>query len=496
MKKFLPKLADNETELVVEDQTVIPSEQPQENGDHLVPLVVINDDATEEPVEQMLKDEEEQPCQPCHNVQDEEKVEEIIKIEEEIMDSNLPPPPPKRSSNTNQRLKRLSKMIKYSIPSKKATNGKVERKSLKEKVMDNDLTTYLKERRAVSESRFKTIDNARRTPSPQVLISRTRSDPDLSPEEEKKVTKEDFGIQPGNINSLVEKFERQSSPAPRDLLSPTRELRSPTVLREIEKSKSPSPLRNTVKPFTPPPAVDSGTSPESEMDPNKSETESRKGKKAKKDKKERRRHSGCEACSASDREHKEHKKAKKAKKSKKVTINSDNEARKSKSKSRPPLPKSEDLGPKKDGFFKQLLINESQPEIKIQRTGRQPTKVNLTRPAFNTFLKEKKAVSESRFRRDSISPIERGSAKCPKGSLQGEMYFENRSKFENGNRPVATFPRSLSNLERRSTSAMQESILDRPNSSLSNKDSRHSGLFCPFPEHAIFVAVLLGMNIF
>ena len=36
------------------------------------------------------------------------------------------------------------------------------------------------------------------------------------------------------------------------------------------------------------------------------------------------------------------------------------------------------------------------------------------------------------------------------GSLQGENYFENRAKFESGHKPVATFPRSLSNLERRS----------------------------------------------
>ena len=35
------------------------------------------------------------------------------------------------------------------------------------------------------------------------------------------------------------------------------------------------------------------------------------------------------------------------------------------------------------------------------------------------------------------------------GSLQGENYFENRAKFESGHKPVATFPRSLSNLERR-----------------------------------------------
>ena len=31
-----------------------------------------------------------------------------------------------------------------------------------------------------------------------------------------------------------------------------------------------------------------------------------------------------------------------------------------------------------------------------------------------------------------------------------DQYFESRSKFENGMKPIATFPRSLSNLERRS----------------------------------------------
>ena len=75
-------------------------------------------------------------------------------------------------------------------------------------------------------------------------------------------------------------------------------------------------------------------------------------------------------------------------------------------------------------------------------------------------------MTESKFRRDSMSPIP-GAA----GSLVGENYFENRAKFETGNRPVATFPRSLSNLERRSgaVSANAESIRD-------GGDSRASSL--------------------
>merc|ERR1711956_207760 len=128
----------------------------------------------------------------------------------------------------------------------------------------------------------------------------------------------------GNAKNLVDHFERQASPQPavsptRSLKSPTREqqLKSPELVNRVEKSKSPSPQRNTVKAFVDPappepePDKQSTTSPESGMDDNnKSETESKKGsKKSRKDKKDRRRHSGCEACN-SDREHKEHKKKK------------------------------------------------------------------------------------------------------------------------------------------------------------------------------------------
>merc|ERR1712008_253770 len=106
---------------------------------------------------------------------------------------------------------------------------------------------------------------------------------------------------------LVDHFERQASPLPavsptRSLKSPTREqqLKSPELVNRVEKSKSPSPQRNTVKAFVEPappePEPDishsdkqSTTSPESGMDDNnRSETESKKGsKKSRKDKKDR-----------------------------------------------------------------------------------------------------------------------------------------------------------------------------------------------------------------
>ena len=88
------------------------------------------------------------------------------------------------------------------------------------------------------------------------------------------------------------------------------------------------------------------------------------------------------------------------------------------------------LGSPKDGFNKQILtVNQKEKlarlpsptasvtcqgspyqQTQIQRTGRQPQKRStvVQRPSFNTFLKERKGVSESKFRgRDSVSPIER-----------------------------------------------------------------------------------------
>merc|ERR1712008_129575 len=248
-----------------------------------------------------------------------------------------PPPPPKRSNQTAQKLKKLSRIIKYTIPSKmpsplsskKSSTGKAERRSLKDKMMDNDLTNFLKERRAVSESRFKSLEKGQ-SPSPTGLIERTKSDPDFQGsnaemERTDLIGRDAWGITPGNAKNLVDHFERQASPQPdvsptRSLKSPTREqqLKSPELVNRVEKSKSPSPQRNTVKAFVDPappepePDKQSTTSPESGMDDNnKSETESKKGsKKSRKDKKDRRRHSGCEACN-SDREHKEHKKDRK-----------------------------------------------------------------------------------------------------------------------------------------------------------------------------------------
>jgi hypothetical protein len=522
------KLADNEDELVLLDQSIIPVGP---SSPILTPTVVVteainNDDEEEEStnmVEEAVEEDKHDQGQTCMLVLEDE--DHPVKDEEEPPIKDLPPPPPKRSSQTNQRLKKLSKMIKYTIPSRMSKvgssniessgggkKGKLERKSLKEKVLDGELAAFLKERRAVSESRFRIVDKTR-SPSP-VNIVRTRSDPDLSNHDDQDFGPTAMGISPGNLNNLVEKFERQSSPSPPPGQPSRSGLKSPTMIKEALannprfKSKSPSPIRNTIvqhhhssgeelennKKNQQHHHDNSTTSPESGMDDaSKSESEGKNrknGKNGKKDKnKERKRHSGCEACN-SDREHREHKKDKKrakkerskTKEGKRVTIVSDTEGKSSKKRTRPPYPNSEDLGNQKDGFFKQLLINETtnKHQTSIQRSSRPPIKkptAPSNRPAFNTFLREKKSVSESKFRKGSASPIERGNARyLPPGVLQGEMFFENRSKFENGLEPVATFPRSLSNLEKRSSSQLGDILADRPQSALSNGGSRASSL--------------------
>ena len=100
------------------------------------------------------------------------------------------------------------------------------------------------------------------------LVFRTRSDQDLSSDTDNQATKKSssgdqlgvLGISPGNINNLVEKFERQASPlsrvdskspsgrsqsSGRDLKSPgfvqvqSRDLKSPNLVQDVVR-KSPT----------------------------------------------------------------------------------------------------------------------------------------------------------------------------------------------------------------------------------------------------------------
>lgn len=283
--------------MVLEDQTITSPAPPKTNdSDEAVQLLVTVEIENGNSHEQ--EEEKEETVDQNESKTEEVKTEELVKIDSpepkkpEPSEIETAPPPPKRSNQTNQRLKKLSKMIKQSIPSKmpspliplKKSSKAVERKSLKDKMSENELAAFLKERRAVSESRFTLVDKGR-SPSPEKVIERTKSDPDINQDSEdqsKDFGPKAWGMPPGNIKNLVENFERQASPIPvsptRSLKSPTRDLKSPDMVRQVEKSKTPSPQRNATKSLLQEADKQSTTSPESEMDNNRSETESKKGK--------------------------------------------------------------------------------------------------------------------------------------------------------------------------------------------------------------------------
>ena len=505
----------------------------------------------------------------------EKPVEEKAETKAEEKEESLPPPPPKRSSQTNQRLKRWSKMIKHSLPNKlpkaggssnssqssktaatpeKSTtaaqkqNGSPgkDRKSLKDKVMEGELAVFLKERRAVSESRFRLLDKLTTPGNSRPPLPRTKSIDNIKKNPPRYIGKvrrspsrnRNWGheIQVGTLSNLKEKFEIKSASS-----SPTRaDLRSPSLLKEMLASqerinefgsRGVSPASKNGGPHrlsseerqanikkmqvtvTVHPAVQSlvddekdyqdtsTTSPESGQEDQKQgdqDVSSKKkkmtkeakneSKKEKKDKKEKKKHSTCEACN-SDREHKEHKKEKKrAKKEKekkekapkKVTIMNGEKGSVPNGKAPPgvpPYPKVEDYNwsnINKGGFFKKLLIHDDEPDgskkshLTTEERKSRPRKCKspvtpLSKPSLNAYLKEKKVVSDSKFKKEIYqSPTGRN---LPPGVILGQQFFENRSKFESGMTPVAKFPRSFSNLERRTAQTQDASAKEQNESS-------------------------------
>ena len=409
--------------------------------------------------------------------------------------SNSPPMPPKRSSQTNQRLKRWSKMIKYSLPSKLPSNGNSkpkspERKSLKERLTEGELAVFLRERRAVSESRFRILDKLNMSG----LGVRTKSDPKINASDDGWKS----GITTGSLSSLKQKFE---SPPPSPLKSPTvvKSVLSKSSLQSPEPTSVKSPIARFKVTLTD--GNNSTTSPESGLDEveKKKVKGSKKGSKNKdkKDKKKgnggKKKHSTCSACN-SDQEHKEKKKEKKRLKKeksdakRKVTIANG----RAETPEIPPYPKIVDstdwTKSKREKFFQKLLIkasgeekeNSPQKGILVDRKSRSSHKRdvrNSTTPTLNPYLQQKRIVSESIFKRFSLAERQQQQSTLPPGVRLGEQFFDQRQKFENGSKPVATFPRSISNLEKRSDySSFQQRKTSpspgrRPPSALSNASS-------------------------
>ena len=125
------KLADTEDDLILEDQTIPTKETSDEAVQLLVTAEIENGhtsendkDQVEEKVEEiltkvdgLLNNTEENTKQPNVEVkeEDESPAAEEVETPKETVEAKepevkeLPPPPPKRSSQTNQRLKKLSK---------------------------------------------------------------------------------------------------------------------------------------------------------------------------------------------------------------------------------------------------------------------------------------------------------------------------------------------------------------------------------------------------
>ena len=107
-------------------------------------------------------------------------------------------------ANPRRQHKRWSKLMKYTLPSKNQESNKEkgkknkERKSLKDKMKENELVAFLTERRAVSESRFRVLDKI--GDGGEAGLVKTKSDQSL---EEGRNT----GIATGTIRSLKAKFE-------------------------------------------------------------------------------------------------------------------------------------------------------------------------------------------------------------------------------------------------------------------------------------------------
>ena len=413
------------------------------------------------------------------------------------------PSPPRRSSQTSQKLKRWSKMIKYTLPSK-GTKGeakpKTERKSLRERLTDGELAVFLRERRAVSESRFRVWDKL----AEHVELMRAKSDPKINADEGWN-----SGITTGSLSSLKQRFE-----------SP--DLKSPDLLKKLESPKhygrkSPSKdMTDTMKKTkhsgcNKSDLDQSTTSPESGMEEKKSTEDSKRDKKdkAKKEKKkEKKKHSTCTACN-SDQEQREKKREKKRQKREK-----EKQAKKDKGSCDqlqrqdqniefangnpviPPYPKMMDSDwtvQQRDKFFQKLLLKENGTDGILKHTERRsrPTKRYVpvkksTAPSLNIYLNEKKVVSDSVFKRYSDMYDGKGSSHLPPGVTLGEHFFDTRSKFENGALPIATFPRSISNLEKRSCysdyhqRAKSPSSERRPTSALSQ--TSEGARSCSFPR--------------
>ena len=374
------------------------------------------------------------------------------------------------------KVKRWSKLLKYSMPSKssekesqKKTESK-ERKSLKDKMKENDFVVFLTERRAVSESRFKVMDAIG---NPNHLV-RTKSDQSLKDESWNS------GISSGSVKDLKSKFEDEELNFDIQIL----EDHSPSVVDNAAEGVEKKPNEEVNNSLPEPKRLNAGNKSTGSSDSkiNESSQDSSndgkgvkkdelvKTKTTKKDKKEKKdKKKPCTICKT-PKEHKEHRREKK--RAKREKAEKADKAADSKIVSTPEtLSENFKVSPHKvtgEKFFQQLLLREELEKPKAERLSR-PRKQNKekkpyvksSQPTLGVFLKGKQPVSDSIFKH--YDQVERylENHTLPRGVIRNEESPVRTSSSFGG--PI--FPRSISNLERISS---RKNSAERPNSTMSN----------------------------
>merc|ERR1712106_133517 len=235
------------------------------------------------------------------------KESEVKEDEGEANDSSLPPAAPKRQN------KRWSKLMKYTLPSKnpdpkspKNDKKAKDRKSLKDKMKENDFVVFLTERRAVSESRFRVLD---KIGSPGKLV-RTKSDQSVD-ESWNTVMSTPFDDIDGDEEIEEIKFEILDD-SKDDGADVHEEVDARASAQELSKSSGSSSSKINES------SQDSGN------DERKSKQD-RKGEKGKKSKEKKEKKKQCDICTT-EKEHREHRKEKKRAKKEKQDRKREKEA--------------------------------------------------------------------------------------------------------------------------------------------------------------------------
>ena len=405
------------------------------------------------------------------------------------------------------KVKRWSKLLKYSMPAKYSVSGAEkeaaaasaktlakDRKSLKDKMKENDFVTFLTERRAVSESRFRVMDAIG---NPNVLVrAKSRSDQNLADEAWTS------GIATGSIKNLRSKFEESGCMDAADLKA----LEVNKEMEEMEQKETKYIIEESTKTCIAEKAsvtagepsgqeeqvllgaASSGSSsskinessPDSggeEKEKNKEKSDGKKEKKKGKEKKKKQ----CETCTT-EQEHKEHKKEKRRAKKEKAERKKEKETTKNNGhknisvlekpaatcQEQPSIRSQKVTG---DNFFQKLLLKDEFDRPKSERLSRprkpektkRPAILRSSQPTLGVYLKGKQAVSDSIFRHyDQLEKFLENQT-LPRGVIQSDDFSEKLSIFESRG-PV--LPRSLSNLDKLPS---RKSSKERPESCLSNR---------------------------